>query len=101
MSQQPDKDSLTKSDIEQLIANLESYASGCQGRDKTSDVVREVIRTNRLLSERLTVNAVLMYNDEKVNMVEWTKHVSSLLASCKMLLSIGVFLLLVEVVHHW
>jgi hypothetical protein len=89
---------MTKDDIEKLIGNLESNALG---RDKVSDVVREVTRTNQLLSERLTVNAVLAYNDEKVNMVEWTRRVSSLLASCQLLLGIGVFLLLAEVVHHW
>ncbi len=89
---------MTKDDIEHLIANLESYAVG---GEKISNVVREVMHTNQLLSDRLTVNAVLSYNDEKVNMVEWTRRVSNLLASCQMLLGVGVILLLAEVIHHW
>jgi hypothetical protein len=93
-----DKENLTKADIEQMIKNLESYA--CDN-DKIANVVRELAAINRALHPRLTVNAVLAYNDEKVNMVEWTRRVSSLLGSCQLLLGIGVFLLLSEVIHHW
>jgi len=52
-----------------------------------------------MTNERQTVNAVLSYNDNKVDIVEWTARVLKLLESCQLLLGIVILLLLVEVVH--
>lgn len=84
---------MTKDDIEQLIKSLEDYT---YGHDKTANIVREAAQINRLLNEQMPANAAALGN-----IVKSTERMNSLLASCKMLLGVGVLLLLLEVIRHW